>query len=499
MAETLRGRILKTYFTKENLFLVALFAFAFFLRWYKLPHDLFFGFEQGRDALQAMSIFRLEDFVLVGPKTDIAGIFHGAWYYYLISIPYGLSGGNPLAAAFFIVALSSFVPVVMYKLLKLVTKSTFAAVTAGLLTAISFEFITFARWLSNVTPAVLFVALAFYCLWKYKQVQKGIFFVGYVTFAVFASQFQFILILWFVFLTIVLLVTRFIPLPKPIYQLHSLASSVVLYTPLLLFNLRNEFIMVKSVFSYFSGSHNHERSFHLLDSLANYSKQLLRLTESSLLFPNPVLLSIVICFLVGGSIFLLSKRHTRDQVLFFLCWIFMSLPALLFTESLSMAQIYVGMGLGVIGLFSLIVFQLWKKFPRHAVALGVGVFLLVVAVSSFYSLHTHRNLFFITIQDDLNLFDQRNLLQFVYRDAENQPYRLVAYTIPYLQPEAWQYLHGYYNPTASHQDAQLIYVVIESNVDPFWQDRWTEELGPTSLIDTQSFGKMRLEKRLITE
>src|SRR5260221_3422478 len=149
------------------LFLSAVFLFSIFIRWYMLPQNLFFGFEQGRDAQIILDIFNKHEFKLVGPKTDLAGIFHGAYYYYLLLPAYILSHGNPLAASFFLIVLSSLTVVIAYFFGRDFFASSKAGAVTALLVATSYAYIIYARWLSNVTPAVPLILLTFWLLWKY--------------------------------------------------------------------------------------------------------------------------------------------------------------------------------------------------------------------------------------------------------------------------------------------------------------------------------------------
>ena len=59
-----------------------------------MPHNLFFGYEQGRDFIKLAEILS-GDLPLVGPKTDFDGVFHGVLSY-LVMIPgFVIGGGNP--------------------------------------------------------------------------------------------------------------------------------------------------------------------------------------------------------------------------------------------------------------------------------------------------------------------------------------------------------------------------------------------------------------------
>jgi hypothetical protein len=144
---------------------VMLFVVAVVLRSSHITTHLFFGFEQGRDAIQVQDIFQGKDIALVGPKTDIDGIFHGPWYYYFMVLPYVIGKGNPLVAIAFLIAFSSLTPVVTYCTVHEMTKSRWWAALAGLLVASSYLMIQYARWLSNVSPALPLMSMLLWCVW----------------------------------------------------------------------------------------------------------------------------------------------------------------------------------------------------------------------------------------------------------------------------------------------------------------------------------------------
>src|SRR5438270_451355 len=105
---------LRSLSQREVIFLFVIFLLSIVIRWYKLDQFFYFGFEQGRDAAVIRDIVLHHDFRLVGPQTDIPGVFHGAYYYYLFVLPWLVSHGNPLALAFTMVVLSSVTPIVLY-------------------------------------------------------------------------------------------------------------------------------------------------------------------------------------------------------------------------------------------------------------------------------------------------------------------------------------------------------------------------------------------------
>src|SRR5258708_3314484 len=231
----------------QLLFLLPLFLFSLALRWTRLDQNLFFGFEQGRDATIVQNIIQHHDFKLVGPQTDIVGVFHGAYYYYLMAIPWILSHGDPLALSFFLVFISSTVPIIAYFFGTAVFQEKKWAMLLALLVAVSYEFIIYARWLSNVTPAIPLIFLTYYFLWLYKEKRRALFFGVAVVSAAAATQFEIILVLLCSFAFLLLFLLRIIPFPKPKIFLLSLIAAAVLFTPHLIFNLRNQNIIVVSI------------------------------------------------------------------------------------------------------------------------------------------------------------------------------------------------------------------------------------------------------------
>lgn len=485
--------------------LIMLFLISLVMRWISMPDSLFFGFEQGRDALAASKIARLEDFVLVGPKTDIAGVFHGVWYYYLLAVLYGAAQGSPEAVSYAMVFASSLVSVVMFFLVKSLTSERWGLV-AGLLTAISFEYISYSRWLSNVTPSVLLMAVSFYCLWQYHQRQKDWWFVAAALAGFGAAQFQIIVTLWFAFALIVLLAAKIIRLPRWKTILITLALVGFLYLPMALFNLRNDFISFRSVIGYMRGETGESHMFNLLSSLTGYGQQLQRLWKKTIVDESLLAHTLVFASTVGGLLigWWRDRRQKLEQfnakVFFLLTWLFMPLPVLFFTKSLSLTQVYVGTGLALISLVALSWSYLWREtWGKVVVVLCLGLLCFNATVTT-NKLLSNSDVFYLTIQDDYKLRDQKAVLAAIQDDTGDQPYQLQAFTIPYYQPEAWEYLLPHYYPhTPRTGDALVHYVVIEKPVDRHWEEVWISELGPTTLEWEKQYGHFRLQKRTVIE
>lgn len=83
--------------------LIALAVIIFFA--IRLPplinHNVSYTYDQGRDFLAAGSMVINKRPTFLGPTTGVTGLFHGAWWYYVLTIPFIALGGAPIGFYFF--------------------------------------------------------------------------------------------------------------------------------------------------------------------------------------------------------------------------------------------------------------------------------------------------------------------------------------------------------------------------------------------------------------
>ncbi len=142
----------------------ALLIIAIFWRIYGGLDSILFTYDQARDALAAQEILK-GDLKLVGPPTDIPGVFHGPLYYYFLALLYGLNN-DPRFAVLGVIFINLLSIVPLYLLAKDMFKSRLWAWVSVLFFAVSFEAVNYARWLSNPTLVVPAFSLYMLGLWK---------------------------------------------------------------------------------------------------------------------------------------------------------------------------------------------------------------------------------------------------------------------------------------------------------------------------------------------
>ncbi len=60
-----------------------------------------YTYDQGRDFLKTAEVFLYKNPTFIGPTTGIMGIYHGAWWYYLLGIPFFIFKGLPIGFYYF--------------------------------------------------------------------------------------------------------------------------------------------------------------------------------------------------------------------------------------------------------------------------------------------------------------------------------------------------------------------------------------------------------------
>ncbi len=283
-------------FSKKHWLFLAYLAFALFVRFWNFENSIYFIYDQGRDAMAIQKIVH-GDFTLVGPTSGLPGFFIGpAWFY--LGVPgYVLSGGNPFILNFWYALIGCLaLPLYWWASHKLFKNKIFALLCAFLLAVIPGS-LRAAIFVWNPLMSVPLMMGALYSFWRARtsQLWLGIgFFLVALTlqsefaYAVFFLPVLFVLIPW--------IRKRF---HWKDFVIATGAIGVTLI-PQILFDLRNQFIMTKSLLGGSGGSENavpwkqlfEQRPHQLID------------TSMELLFspaekPPLLVIATLILFLIG--------------------------------------------------------------------------------------------------------------------------------------------------------------------------------------------------------
>lgn len=256
----------------DILIIAVLLSVAFLLRMPLLLQGFFaFTFDQGRDLLEVEKIVFDKDLKLIGPTTGLPGIFYGPWWYYYISPIFLISGGNPtlITASFGLVG--TITVLACYLFVKQLTKNKVIAFSLGLSAAMSQVFITYSSLLwspSLVLPLMVVYLISLSKLVK-KSSKKWLFFLGLTCGFVFDSEAAFGIILIISTILTALLVKRKFVNSKTIYFP---AAILLIVFPRIIFDLKNNFLITKSVILWLTHPAVYQEKLGLLERLVNRLK-----------------------------------------------------------------------------------------------------------------------------------------------------------------------------------------------------------------------------------
>lgn len=431
-----------------GIILFAITILAFILRMIYFG-DATFGYDQARDAFVGTAIFTRDHIKILGPSSDIKGLFHGSLYWYLTAPFYYFSHGDPLYARMFLVIVNLANIFFIYFFSKKLFRNTFVALTSAFLFAVSFEAVQYARWISNPSMALLTVAGFYWGLWL--TISRKPYGVGLMFLAAAASmQFEIFLVYLSVFsvfglgyyLTKAKLKTLII---KANYYLFG--GALLLYAPFGIAELKFKFQAMKGLLSFFThGSSEVKDANFLFAKLARFIDSLYGNISANIINFN---LWYATGFFAILSLFVLwtvlSKRKKRGVVIFLFLW--MISPGLFYIfEKNNSYFLNIGNIYPLIMLTSFALWSLIKKIPR-ALQVIIAVAVLGTILLSNGHLIVENNKHgetLLSVQTNITLSGEKEALDWMYTQSNGKPFSVNAVTNPLFINTTWAYLFDWY-------------------------------------------------------
>lgn len=272
-----------------------LIGLAIFLRFHNSYNFLYFISDQGRDAVKLKSIVE-GDLTLIGPTSGLQGFFLGPLWYYIGVPGYILSHGSPHGISLWYIFIASLaIPFFL-----LIVKKLFAK-------ELSWQFLTFALliflpasingsiFIWNPLLSLPLMAAAIFALFQARNSRTWLFLAFLALGFVLHSEFAYgIFILPVLFILIFWIRKKFSIVD---YLIAGIAVLITL-VPQILFELKNNFLMSKSLFQ---GTTSGASSVSFLSVWSNRPKQLLAATSelffgrsSAALIPMLVVAAVII-------------------------------------------------------------------------------------------------------------------------------------------------------------------------------------------------------------
>lgn len=502
--------------TKVLILLFAIFFLAYLLRvWNLADNVLTFGYDQARDALVSGQILS-GDIKIQGPPASTPGLYHGVAYYYILAPGYLLGSGSPIVVAYWMAFINAATVFVIFYLTYLMTRKFLPAILAGFLFAISFESVQYATWLSNPTIAILFVPMFYLGLWMWLKEKSK---VGPIIAAVglgFSVQSEIFLLYHVLPLLIWLYIER-----KNIkrsqlvmFVVFFLASISTMALSEIKFGFRS-IAAIRELAAPVTGDLAYAKS--LGDYFILYLNQIGRIFSFNSYPGNVGYGGALVLILTLTGLMSTKGRFTSIQTYPFLATWLLSHITVVTVGGVSTPFLMVGIGPAVSVLLALFLSKLW---PSYKLVFVVVLGLLIFGNISLILRENPKGATLFSIQKDMLLSKQLQVIDYTYRQANNEPFSVNTLTSPLWINIVWSYLYKWYGlpkygyvpefhgrdqigqldslPKVS-QDTTNYYLIIEplAGIPP----RYLEEtIGQEDLVSRQIeenlFGEIRVQKRL---
>lgn len=411
-----------------------IFLLALTLRFLYFPQNTYFGFDQARDAYASLEITK-GDLKIVGPPTANQVIHHGVLYYYIFAPFYYFGGGDPNLVSSFLRILNAS-GIFLVFLISLILFGRVAAIFASFLFAISFEQTQFSLFLNHPSLAVISVLIFYLGLskWIFRNKSWG-FFLGLFGLGL-SIQFEFVEIqLIPIFILFLLIFKR----SSKINLKTILIGVLVFMIPVssyIFSEIKNDFIITKQIPNLFFNNSG-------LNSPSSFSQFLFfinRHFHDNLIAQSNLVIFVELLFLIILINLILKKIYVK-QLIFLMLWFFGGLLVYFFTNN--DGYFYnTGTSIAILIFAS---FLLSKLFSRNKL-LAFSI-LILIFLSNMYLITKNNPLGpnpKINPQIGLLLEDEKRVLDFIYKNANEDNFAVNALTNPLYVNTTWSYLFEWY-------------------------------------------------------
>ncbi|MBI5613389.1 hypothetical protein HY947_00530 [Candidatus Gottesmanbacteria bacterium] len=441
-----------------------------------LSKNYLFQFDQGQFYQTVREIVVNHKLALIGvPVGGMGGFFQGPGWYYVLALPFALTGGDPYGGMI-LMFLFGIGTVYMGMQIGKLFGSWREGLLCGFLLAVSPAIIPQSRFIWPPFP-ISFLAILFLffflktLLGKSKNLPFTFFILGimshFETAAAGTLAVQFLL---------------FIPLLlwKKMISIKSLIlSAVALFLtqiPLLFFDLRHNFLNSRGILGMFT----HRESTNIpSDWIANHWTITLDVIRGTFLLGNSIGIAVYIAIIFATLYYILKTKHSfaHKYFLFFL----VSSPIILFVVFLLYRQhIWIWWLIELYAFLCIGAGLLLGEVLKHKIV-RMPLFALI-ALASFIFTQNTISLFAHDYSDyggTAKIKGKIDAIDYIYQDANGKPFGVFVFTPPVYTYEYeylfWWYGEKKYGYAPYTEKKGIVYLLIEKDLDKPWSyNGWLE-------------------------
>ena len=421
---------------RPKIILLAILLVSLFFRSYKLNNLYIFDWDQEDDAKKVMEMIDNHKPRLIGPRVaNDSGFFVGPFHYYFLAPFYAVTKGNPLAGAY----ASIFVGLITTLVIYLVSEKIFGRKGAYLAALLYAIVPSTTSW--NVMYTASLSLLIFYLCYQL-VIGKNKFF----PLLIFVYSFSATTHLVSISLVIPIIVSIFLTTKKPSLKqlLFSFILLIVPLSPLILFDLRHQFINSKSLLNFISSSGNNDNPPYLFLRTYWRSVNLLFLKNYYLIAAERIIIILTIII----SVFLQKNRKIK---IFLISWILTPIILLSFYHG-NIPEYYYGSGN--------IITPILISFILAKYLLIKPLVLLCSAILIF------QIYFFPSIPTGITLKNKIEAVSYIVNQKKDSVFN-VSYDLPLGWDNGYQYLFTYLGKLPQNTpEGHLYSISLSSNPSP---------------------------------
>ncbi len=457
-----------------------IFAIAFLLRAQEtIFNNYLFLMDMGRDMMAVKGIVFDHHLSLIGPHTSLGGVFQGPLWYYLLSIPTFLFRGDPWGSVALMLVISLAASVIAFFFM-----NRFFGFAAGIITflliAISPEAVAAATYSWNPHPMWLLVTFYIFFLFLIVSGKQKFQLLLWPTITL-MTHFQTALAFFLLGSSLIYFGLRWKYNVKR-YILFGLFISTVFLLPQIVFDLRHDFLMTRSIIAQVRGDDRglavskNEKSQKLVNI---HKDQFINNFKSGFLssgyYPNFPFVLAGICLII---LILRKKDFRKNEILFIKTTL--TIPIIVFLLSIFYPfpmryWFFTGFQMFYILPVSLVLSKLWN-FSLGKIILAA----FIISITPFI-LDRINDLYFKS-PDDINLAKikaKKSAVDYIYKDAKGEKFGLLVFAPPVYTPNydyvVWWYGRNKYGYIPHQEKRGIFYLLMEPDPNkPFSYKGWVE-------------------------
>lgn len=416
--------------------LALIILLAIFLRFLYFPENIYFGYDQARDAFISREVLHGK-IKIIGPTTSIPGLNHGALFYYLYAPIYLLSQSDPSGLAIFLRVYNSLGIILIF----FIGRNLFGkwtGIISALLFAFSYEQTQYSLFMTHPALAVITV-LTFYLGMSYLFFKNKAFGLPLAVLGL-GLSFQFHFLLAYLFIIFILdLIIFHTKLPKINLRMYFITIATFLFSTLtyIIAEAKNGFQTIRNLFALYSDPVLKPASY---GGINNALHAALRYFQDNIFAASqaaPVLLLIFSLL----ALYFLKDSLIRNKIIFLLSWFILGLISYYINDT---SLYFYGIGTSI----SLLVFTSFLINRLSSLSQIAAYILLIVIICSNLYLIEQNNPRGpnkeINVQTGMLLADQKRALDYMYAKASGDKFAVNAFSLPLTVNTTWAYLFEWY-------------------------------------------------------